>query len=812
MVTIKRIALVMTVIVFLGGSAFVGSKLYKNIQKVELEPAQSQKPTLPTISFIMNDYEVNELLAYRREMDISAAREYLTPLDAQGNIHLNINDYGNEIQSISYAVYTLDGNTMLCGETLVADDNKISLNLNTATTDVIESVLNIKMTVNDEEINYYTRIIGYDQLMMGENLSFVEDFHDATLDVNHWDYLDEIVDSVVENSEINLGNVSLDSSISDIQWGGLEVEVLGDVKWRISESSSIYTGVELSYVVGVKTDENIDYFFVEEYFRTSYNQTLEGVQLNDYRRIAEQIYKPEEEDVEYKKIKLAVNSQDLHIIESEDENVIVFTQGKELFSFNSTENRLTKIYGNNSWLESQELDSREMISQYDVRALDVDEEGNTSFIVYGYVNSGENEGLVGTSIYYYYAEECITIEKAFICGDKSYAQSKEELAENTYYSTENQEIYIYINQVIYAINLETMDKRQISQRLHYGEYVFSEGSQYIAFNNGEGDILSSLTVLSIVNGEEYDINAKEGENIYPLGFVGTDLVIGYASKDDLKSNYRGEEITPSYEVEVRNESNEVVKTYSKENYFIEDVTIEDRVLYLNQLIVEGGVYSMADSEYIANNVVVKESSIVQVTGSGERLGVVKYVALKNASTKEWEYKQAVEMKDENKIIIAYETNNDEQIYQVYAYGKLYKNCKDLAEAINLADGHYGYVLNSNQGYVWRRGARSLNYTAISQEDQVKTRLKDGMTALELVKSYAGDSIQNYTGLSLESLCYLINQDQILAVEFNTGSWGVVTGYTIDTLYYLDENGTKRSGEISRLNGLIQTIIGDSNLY
>lgn len=797
---------------FLGGAGFIAHKLYLNLQPEELVEVQLETPSLPTVSFSISGRNVNELLAYKREMDVSAAREYLTPLDAQGKLNIVINDYGNDIQSASYAVMTLDGKTTLFTDEISVEEYETSLALGIVTTDVVESVLHIKLLVGDEEIHYYTRIIGYDQLMLEENLSFIEEIHKATMDTEQWEYLDDILDSVVDAGDPDLSNVNLKSSMDEIQWAGLDTKIIGEVKWRITETSSVYTGIELSYVLQVKTEVGSEYFRVEEYFRTSYSSSKEEVLLNDYQRTASQFYKPNAENVEYKKIKVAVNGDVLDVVESEDENIIAFVQAKELFSYNSKENIFTKIYGDNTWLGYEELDSRYLINQYDVRALDVDEDGNISFIVFGYVNGGENEGLVGTSIYYYDALEGVTLEKAFICGDKSFAQSKEELAQNAYYNTENQEIYIMVNQIIYAINLESMDKRQISQRLHQGEYVFSEEKDYIAFNNGEGDILSSLTVLSIESGEEYNIHAKDGENIYPFGFVGADLVVGYGSKEATKDNYRGQEITPAYQVEVRDESNKVIKTYSKDNYFIEDISVEDRVLYLNQVTLKDGIYNMAESEYIANNISVKESGIAISDGTDEHLGRVKYITLRNTTSVDWISTQATNMKNENKIIIVYESNGDEQMYHVYAYGKLYKSCKDFAEAIALADTHYGYVLNNNQGYSWRRGARALNYTSISSESQIKSKLKGGMTAMELVQSYAPDSLQNYTGLSLENMCYLINQDQVIAMKFNTGSWGVLTGYSIDTIYYLDESGVKRSGDINRLSSQVETLIGNSNLY
>ena len=46
--------------------------------------------TVPTLSFTAYEQEMNSLVGHVKEMDVSAVRETVTPLDKEGNVTLNI--------------------------------------------------------------------------------------------------------------------------------------------------------------------------------------------------------------------------------------------------------------------------------------------------------------------------------------------------------------------------------------------------------------------------------------------------------------------------------------------------------------------------------------------------------------------------------------------------------------------------------------------------------------------------------------------------------------------------------------------------
>ena len=66
--------------------------------------ANMNSASLPTISFMAGDSEINLLAGHVNEMKITAVRDTVTPLDANGNIQANINAYEEKITSLSYEV------------------------------------------------------------------------------------------------------------------------------------------------------------------------------------------------------------------------------------------------------------------------------------------------------------------------------------------------------------------------------------------------------------------------------------------------------------------------------------------------------------------------------------------------------------------------------------------------------------------------------------------------------------------------------------------------------------------------------------
>ena len=83
--------------------------------------------SLPQIIFETEGYELNPLAGYTSEMDLTAMRDTLTPLDKDGNLTVRIKKNQKKIKDFSYTVYSLNVQKTLAerGKAVIKDEAAI---------------------------------------------------------------------------------------------------------------------------------------------------------------------------------------------------------------------------------------------------------------------------------------------------------------------------------------------------------------------------------------------------------------------------------------------------------------------------------------------------------------------------------------------------------------------------------------------------------------------------------------------------------------------------------------------------------------
>ena len=121
---------------------------------------------------------VNALAGYVNEMDVTAMRDTITPLEANGTLQIQIEEFGNKITGVEYKVYSLNGEeTYLEGKQKDISDETILLDLKKGLPDeVSEAVLEVILSMEEEQAHFYTRITRPDELSLKECLDFARIF------------------------------------------------------------------------------------------------------------------------------------------------------------------------------------------------------------------------------------------------------------------------------------------------------------------------------------------------------------------------------------------------------------------------------------------------------------------------------------------------------------------------------------------------------------------------------------------------------------------------------------------------------------
>lgn len=776
-------------------------------------------PTLPRISFTVDGTEVNPLFGYVQDMDITAMRDAITPLGADGSLTMNIEDDGNDISDIRYEVYSLDGEDMYAdGKADVPDEGEqVSLSIgNILSDEVREAVLKVILTADDETVSYYTRIAAPSDLTTGKCLEYAMDFHDKAINKEGTEDLESHLEPGDESDNTTYQTVNIHSDVTHVQWGDLSPEIVGDVEWSIKESNTVYTSILAKYQVSCQ-DENGDtaLYNVKEFFRVRF--LVDTIYLLDYNRDMEQIFQGTASEFDDNGILFGITSQDdVQYETNSDETIVAFVQERNLWLYNGEEDELTEVF---SFSDQEGRDMRSKNDQHAVRIISMDDDGNLAFAVYGYMNRGYHEGEVGVGIYYFSVDTNAIEEKAFIPSTKSYAIAADELGKMVYYNHDQSMLYVLADGTLYQIDLDNDKQTTLAKGLTEEQYAVSDDGHLMAYqttggtedgkedtkkNNadgGAGTAGSAICVMNLKSGDTYTIDAGEGETVRPLGFINGDFVFGKARLSDEGTTVAGEEVSPMYEIEIRNSDNKTEAQYSFEdqNIYTTDILIEENLLTLNRVVKEGKTYNSTSQEYITNNQEREESSVtLEKYSTDVKETQLRLTFADGIGNTEPELIKPGQIASKEPLTVTLSGGDSGEKFYVYGMGELVAIYDKAGYAIQRANELSGVVISSNQEYVWERGNRDLVYST----DAAAFSKESGETSLAACERY----MERYeahqvdlTGCTLDQVLYVINRGCPVIALVDSNHAVLLTRYTMTDITYIDpDDGKSHTAGISAL--------------
>lgn len=765
-------------------------------------------PTLPRISFLVNGQNVNTLFGYVDEMDITAMRDTITPLEIGGTLPMNIETNGNEINGIQYTVYSLDGTeTLKEGEAAVpAEGDTVRLELGDALDDSArEAVLEVTLSSGEKDIRYFTRIEKPDNLDVAQSLEFVQDFHTKALEKSASDELSLYLEPGEESDNTTYQTVNIHSDITHIQWGDLNPQVISDVEWSIKECNSVYTSVLATYRVSCEDDNGVTQNYdVREFFRVRVGTSR--VYVLDYNRDMQQIFSGGSDALSENGILLGIASEDVQYETNTDETMVAFVQDRDLWLYNKETGEMSQIF---SFANREGRDARSRNDQHEVRIVSMDDGGNLAFAVYGYMNRGNHEGEVGVAIYYYSVNRNTIEEKAFIPSTKSFAIAEDELGKMVYYTHSQGLLYVLAEGTLYQVDLEQDEQIVLAENLAEGQYAVSDDGQLMAYQaDGSLNTATQIQVMNLKTGENYTVNADAGEAVRPLGFVNGDFIYGKIRSEDAGRSAAEEEMNPMYELVICNEENASVASYSftDQNIYITDILIEENMVTVNRVAKSGDVYSVTGQEYITNNEERTESTVSVDSYSSDRMGKQMRIRLSDgiADTSASVLKPNQRITG-NALTITISGTSENLKFYVYGMGELVAVYDRASYAIQHAQDISGVVISSDQDYVWESGNRDLVYST----DVESFRAQDGENSLDacerFMEQYENAKRIDLSGCTLEQVLYVINKGRPVIALTSTDHAVLLTGYTRTDITYIDpENGEERTVGISEMENMTQT--------
>lgn len=756
-----------------------------NSDNVEVT-TQMPSATLPIVSSIVDGYKINNMYGYTSKREEAFTKDSITPVTKSREITLAIEDYGAEIDNVSYEVRSTEGERLIeRGEVLQLIKSEEELRFTIQLKDLIdenkEYLFVTILTLNDgRKVHYYTRFIENEAFFTKEKLDYVFYFHETTLGKGNGEELKTYLESNSKGDNSTFHKVNINSSLSQVIWDGLNVRRINEADVYLKDIDRDTASLILKYVVSLGNVGEERYAFVEEYYRVRYGTTR--MYLLNYERTTEEIFTGRKDEFNADKIILGINDENIIMEESEGGSDLAFINGSRLFAYSTVENKLVEVF---SFYNKDNFDDRCINRDFKIDILDIEDSGNITFAISGYMNRGKHEGQVGVMVYYYLSHQNSIEEQVFIPYDKSADILIRELDKLLYTSLEHH-LFFILEGALYNVDIQERTYTTVHNDMDRENYKISKSGRMIALGNGDRDTPSDKVIwYNLSDGTSLEIKSAYDENIKVLGYMEEDLVYGVAKKENIKKLENGTLLFPIYKIIIVNEEGTVLKEYYKEGYYVTGITIEGNQISLKRVQQDDkGDYKEAADDHIASNDVVRKNVNVAGTVVQDKYKKVSQIIMKHTvdtgSMKKMSPKEVI-YEGERELILAY--GKEPRFYSYGPHGVEIVTAS-ASEAINLAVAIAGSVVDEHGDYMWKketdytknqimaitgnkkeeeRGGLAvcldtiLEFEGISRKTQ--SDLDQGKDVISILQQHLRDKkILNLKGCSMEALLYYLDKD------------------------------------------------------
>ena len=808
---INKIIVLLLVFLAVAASIFI----YTREEEKEVT-ADMGEPSLPTVTFLTKDnIEINRTFGYTVSMEKKYMRNSITPLDENRTLSVRVNNLNNIVMGASFELRSLDAERLI-------EDTEIPVSNITANgeyTDIgiqFDNLMNkdteylfiLKLrTDRHEMIHFYTRVVILSNDYSKQEIEFANMFSNATFDEttakNIISYLEP--NSTRDNS--NLGDVDIHSSFNQITWGNLKPQKVTTPVVTIKEILGTVISLELKYKISAVNDyDTVQYYNVTEFFRI--NRTNTDIYLLSYKRSMNQIFDASNQNISTSRINLGIDSDGrCEFLCSESDKYIAFVKENGLWLMSIGENIVRQLFAFDT---TEDFDIRDANDNNRIRVVSVDDKGNVEFLVYGYMNRGEHEGMTGAALYRYDIEQNIVMERIFIPFTKPYQILKETVGKLAYVN-KNNIMYMMLNDSIYSIDLTGSEYVQIISDLKNGNYAVNSDGNLVAWQadnmQGAGKVIKSL---NLETGEEIVINAEEGKRIKVIGFVYDDLAYGIAEDNMVITDKNGTTTVYMSELKITDSEGKVLKSYLSSGYYYTSAGIKSNMINLTRVSYSAETDSFRpapDYQVFGNeDEDTSAAALSFITTDLKKQELVLNFVTKVTSKDKLELKHPREISsaEANSLSIR-ELITTENKFYVYGYGSIAGIYDDVSEAIVRADELSGVVIDEQGNYAWARISRPSEYQVSNVQMQataaegdatsqlilcinsmlaanginvdITSEVMSGKNAVDILNEKLPDNQAfDLSGCTLpEILYYVCNGQPVLAATENNG-YVLVTGY------------------------------------
>lgn len=776
------------------------------------------EPTLPVAYIDIDGLRVNEMHGYVSDVDCSTLRDSVTPIDDDRNISFIVDKYDTAVTDMNVEVRSVDGERLIESTRIIHyDDYTDHINADIQLKDLIEAGreynLILKLTLLDgREVSYYTRVIQNTNADASDKLQFVLDFNKKTFDKDSIRELSTYMEPSSDADNTDLGFININNSMNQLTWGDMpSPAVIGSPSARLREIGDTMASIELTYVLESELNRAKSFYNVTEYYRIRRTDTR--FYLLSFSRTVDQIFVMDKDAFDTDMILLGIEGNAPELMESEGGDIVAFANEGRLYSYNVTDNKLIRLF---AFFDTAKDDLRSRYRGSDVKLLDIEENGNISFMIYGYMNRGIHEGEVGIDVCYYDSVLNTIEEQAFI----PYERSAEILRcdmENLSFLNAGGDLFIFLDGIVYKIIPGMNDASVIAQDVNEDTFFVSDDQSTIVWQEPDKsgrDVFTGLSVMSLTDGKQDRVTGRAGEYVRPIGFMENDLIYGICRQEDLIHNRLGDVIFPMNKVLIRSTEGDILKEYNEEDIYVTSGVIDRNQITLNRAIKQEDSDNLIEIEpdHITSNSELKEGkNTLEYYKSEDYETVVRLKLKKEPDIKSMKLLTPKEVLYEGGREIHLKVTDLKDRFLVYGDGRVVGIYDRPAAAVAYAYTIRGTVMDIYGNEIYRRGETVARNQIMTVTERETTQTKDsmavcldtmlylrgvsrntermleqGQSAYDILNNNLDNTyILNLTGCPMDVMLYYVNQDIPVLVYMNDGSAMLMIGFNEQNIVVMD---------------------------
>lgn len=743
-----------------------------------------QDASLPVVYPQMWGKEMAPLFGHREELAATADRDSLLVLPEDRRLPVRI-AFGDEITALRYEIRSMDGEnlierTELSGWELRDGMIETALPIQNLLKKDTEYQLGICAELSDGSAAwYYSRILETDGTHAGEMLELACSFSEKTLNYEEAQALTMYMETTGGADNSTFGTVTLKNSFSQLTWGDLHVERVGEPAVTLKEYYGNMANVQVDSYVKRQTEDGEELYAVSENFTMKWSS--QRIYMMDYQRKTDEMFSGDEDLYSGNRIQLGISSgEGLSAETSSGKRYTAYVVNRELWCYDSQDNTSARVF---AFGGADSDDPRDNCANHDIRILSVQDDGIVEFLVYGYMNRGAHEGYTGISLYQYSSEENTIVEELFIPSSEGYEELKEDLSRLAHKGN-NGMLYLYLDGNIYGVDLTSREYMAVVSGLTEDTFAVSSDRSRLAWQEGSGAYdARTLYVMDLDTGETAQIGDGSSRVYRILGFVGNDCVYGSADPENyILSNGRIQGIFMD-SLDILDREMENAMHYEKEGAYIRSARVDESRIHI-QLTrnLEDGFYGAAEEDTLVCNTEAPDGGqeMIGWSSSGEK-GRVYFVQLSSGIPAGKKVSGVTPKKmvsgDAAVINLRQPQERSESVeFCAYGRGRFAGSYQSFSAAVNAVYDSMGFVIDGKGRMVWIRGDRSSAHTVRNAEtasERLESRVAGGAGSRYLED---GALLLDAAGCTLDQVLYFVDMDVPVLAYTGENQWVILTAY------------------------------------